>query len=168
MPKIYKPLKKQKIVSNSETMFPNLYKKKKVVYDDFSKIYLTNIKNFKEAEITEENYNNNINNENNINNNISRDGFISTANNPIINTNLHNITMKQQTINFGRDTIKNSFMYSFRDKFKKQQQTLYNSKPKNKVQSSPAVNCGTLYDINHANFDSEDKTLIMTNYVSIC
>lgn len=138
-------------------MFPNLYKKKKVIYDDFSKIYLTNIKKIKEAEITDDN---------NSNNN-SVDGFVSVVNNPIINLNMNNTTIKQQTNYFGRDTIKNSFLYSFRDKFKKQQ-TTYNSKPKMKSQSSPLVNFGTLYDVNQADLDSSDKMLIMTNYVSIC
>ena len=137
-------------------MFPNLYKKKKVVYDDFSKIYLTNIKTLNEAETIEEN-----------SNNLNTEGLVSTANNRMLNMNLNNSTMKQQTNNFGRDTIKNSFLYSFREKFKKQQ-TLYNTKPKNKTQSSPVVNCDTLYDINNADFNSSDKMLKMTNYVSIC
>jgi len=138
-------------------MFPNLYKKKKVVYDDFSKIYLTNIKKLKEVEVREETNNSN---------NISREGLVFTANNPLLNTYLNNSTMKQQTNNFGRETIKNSFMYSFREKFKRQQ-TVYN-KPKNKAQSSPVVNCGTIYDINTCNIISPDKMLVMTNYVSIC
>lgn len=47
LPKIYKPVIKTKQVSHSETLFPNLYKKKKIVYDDFSKIYLTNMKDLK-------------------------------------------------------------------------------------------------------------------------
>ena len=133
-------------------MFPNLYKKKKVTYDDFSKIYLTNIKKIKEAETTEDNEN-------------SIEGLVLTANNPIINLNMNNSTMKNQTNSFGRDTIKNSFLYSFREKFKKQQ-TIYNNKPK-KTQASAEINSETLNDVNHADFDSSDKMLIMTNYICI-
>lgn len=45
---MFKPRIKTKQLSNSETMFPELYKKRDVVHDNFSKIYLTNLKIIKE------------------------------------------------------------------------------------------------------------------------
>jgi len=152
LPKIYKPFIKEKILSNSETLFPNLYKKKKVVYDDFSKIYLTNIRKIKDSDSKE--YNN------------TKESLDSPANNPIINSNLNSTAHKLQANGIIKETIKNSFMYSFRDKFKKQQ-TLYNIKQKNKSQISTSINTGTTYNVNDINIENTDKMIIMTNYVSI-
>ena len=80
-------------------MFPGLYKKKKVIYDDFSKIYLTN-----------------------------------------------NIPNKSQ-MKEGKETIRNSFLYSFKDKIKKT--TIYNKNPLstlnniNNIENQEEVNVGT-------------------------
>jgi hypothetical protein len=126
-------------------MFPNLYKKKKVVYDDFSKIYLTNIKNSHE----------NIQNDN-----TNKETPLTSLNNKSQRNNENNNNC------FPRETIKNSFMYSFKGKFSKKLQTLYNNS-KNKRSNSPVVNCGTGFELNEISVDTADNFLIMTNYVSI-
>ncbi len=130
-------------------MFPNLYKKKKIIYDDFSKIYLTNIQKMKDNENTD------LNN--------SREHILSTGNNQVLKIN--NLNTKQTYYN-PKDTIKNSFVYSFKEKMNKKQQTLYNKKIKEKLQISPYINTGTLYGINDINLE-KNTILINTNYISI-
>lgn len=166
-------------------MFPDIYKKKKVIYDDFSKIYLTNLQQQKsslERNILDNNGNDYINDNNNYLKKFSSLNNINNINNLNTNSNDNNNNLnylnsryhsqynstKNLTNNFGRETIKNSFIYSFKDKMQKKQQTLYNSSKilnKSKTCISPIAktNIVCVEDLNKINDNIES----ITKYVSI-
>ena len=157
LPKIYKPVIKTKQVSHSETMFPNLYKKKKVVYDDFSKIYLTNIKDIKEEnpqltlENTKEDEKENI-----------RLNNLKYLNNTLISKQQHESSNITSPNVFARETINNRFMYSFKSNLTKRQ-TLYNKSSRYSNISPVRKNSNDL----NIGYDVGEKVTIMTNYIPI-
>jgi hypothetical protein len=178
LPKVYKPIIKTKQISFSETIFPNLYKKKKVVYDDFSKIYLTNIKDFKElnTQMTQENTNILINKKNNdkytlnnklnikINNysnnnkrNNSKDkhkNLNSKYLNTFISKRQSELSNSSSSYILGKDTntINTRFMYSYNSN-KSKRNTLFNSKSK--------------YSLNN-NINDENTLRIKVNDLNLC
>ena len=155
LPKLYKPVIKSKQVSHSETMFPTLYKKKKVVYDDFSKIYLTNIKDIKEGspEMTIENTKEN-DNERSHNLKYLNSTYIGKEQNEASNTTSpHNV--------FARDTMNNRFMYSFKSNQSKRQ-TMFNVGSAYSSGSVPKIRKNN--DLN-IGYDSVDKLKIMANFI---
>jgi hypothetical protein len=163
LPKVYKPIIKTKQTSFSETLFPNVYSKKKVVYDDFSKIYLTNITNLKgeNTEMTIENTKEKIINEERL----EKINILKYLNNTYISKEQNessNVTSPSNI--FARDTMNNRFMYSYNNKSKRE--TLFNNKSSyynNKFNSNNNVRINN-NDLN-IGYDSMNKIKIMVNYI---
>lgn len=155
IPKLYKPVIKNKQVSYSETMFPNLYKKKNVVYDDFSKIYLTNIKQLKEetGEMTIQNTKENEK-ENNV---LSKLKYLNST---LISKDLNENTNSTSQNIFARDTMKNRFMFSFKSN-KSKRQTLFNKSSRYDSYSPRNQDNFTL----NIGFDNSEKVKILANYI---
>jgi hypothetical protein len=162
LPKVYKPVIKTKQTSFSETIFPNVYRKKKVVYDDFSKIYLTNIKDLKgeNTEMTIENTKDKIIDEEKLN---SYKYFNNTY---ISKEQIEASNSTSPTNIYGRDTMNNRFMYSYNNKTKRQ--TLFNNKSnyfKCKFNSNNNINPRSNNNDLNIGYDSMNKIKIMVNYI---
>lgn len=155
-PKLYKPKIKPKILSNSESMFPDLYKKKNFVSDDFSKIYITNEKVIKEVDPIEElkilhskekMRIRNLSQLNNLNN---------------YNDQLENNTITSPNV-FTRDTINNRFMYSLKTNQTKRQTSYAKNTKYGGTYSPNKFGTFNFNDLSGTN-DNIEKILIRDNY----
>lgn len=175
LPKVYKPVIKTKQTSFSETLFPNVYSKKKVVYDDFSKIYLTNIKDLKRGNENTEMTIENTKEELHDKERMDKINILRYLNNTYVSKDLNDHSRvtspsSQSNINlYGRDTMNNRFMYSYNNKSKRQ--TLFNRDNRSNIFNSKFNGGNNIRNNSNDNndlnigYDSMNKVRIMVNYI---